>query len=80
VIPRNQKKLARVFFGRLFENDVFSSSVAASSSVLWLLAFLAVPGVMFSGSQIFAYARLRHCPSPCSTARCCSARRFTSAS
>ena len=51
-----------MFFGRLFENDVFSSSVAASSSVLWLLAFLAVPGVMFSGSQLFAYAHLRHQP------------------
>ena len=60
LIPRNTRALARVFFGRLFENDVFSSSVAASSSVLWLLAFLAVPGVMFSGSQIFAYAHLRH--------------------
>ena len=56
------KSLGRVFFGRLFENDVFSSDVAASSSVLWLLAFLAVPGVMFSGSQIFAYAHLRHQP------------------
>jgi hypothetical protein len=62
VIPRHQKSLARVFFGRMFENDVFSSSVAASSSVLWLLAFLAVPGVMFSGSQMFAYAHLRHQP------------------
>jgi len=62
VIPRNIKALARVFFGRLFENDVFSSSVAASSSVLWLLALLAVPGVMFSGSQLFAYAHLRHMP------------------
>jgi len=62
VISRHTKALARVFFGRLFENDVFSSSVAASSSVLWLLAFLAVPGVMFSGSQLFAYAHLRHQP------------------
>ena len=52
------KALGRVFFGRLFENDVFSSSVAASSSVLWLLAFLAMPGVMFSVSQLFAYAHL----------------------
>lgn len=56
---RNVRALARVFFGRLFENEVFSSSVAASSSVMWLLALLAVPGVMFSGSQIFAYAHLR---------------------
>jgi hypothetical protein len=62
VISRNVKALGRVFFGRLFENDVFSSSVAASSSVLWLLALLAVPGVMFSGGQIFAYAHLRHQP------------------
>ena len=62
MINRNTKALGRVFFGRLFENDVFSSSVAASSSVLWLLAFLAVPGVMFSGSQLFAYAHLRHQP------------------
>ena len=62
MIPRHIKALARVLFGRLFENDVFSSSVAASSSVLWLLAFLAVPGVMFSGGQLFAYAHLRHQP------------------
>ena len=62
MISRHTKALGRVFFGRLFENDVFSSSVAASSSVLWLLAFLAVPGVMFSGSQLFAYAHLRHQP------------------
>ena len=62
MINRHTKALGRVFFGRLFENDVFSSSVAASSSVLWLLAFLAVPGVMFSGSQLFAYAHLRHQP------------------
>lgn len=62
MIPRNIKALARVFFGRLFENEVFSSSVAASSSVMWLLAFLAVPGVMFSAGQLFAYAHLRHQP------------------
>ena len=62
LISRNTKALGRVFFGRLFENDVFSSSVAASSSVLWLLAFLAIPGVMFSVSQLFAYAHLRHQP------------------
>jgi hypothetical protein len=62
VISRHTKALGRVFFGRLFENDVFSSSVAASSSVLWLLAFLAIPGVMFSFSQLFAYAHLRHQP------------------
>ena len=62
MISRHTKALGRVFFGRLFENDVFSSSVAASSSVLWLLAFLAIPGVMFSFSQLFAYAHLRHQP------------------
>ena len=62
LVSRHTKALGRVFFGRLFENDVFSSSVAASSSVLWLLAFLAVPGVMFSFSQLFAYAHLRHQP------------------
>jgi hypothetical protein len=62
LIPRNIRRLARVFFGRLFENDVFSSSVAASASVMWLLPLLAVPGVMFSVSQLFAYAHLRHQP------------------
>jgi hypothetical protein len=62
VISRNTKALGKVFFGRLFENDVFSSSVAASSSVMWLLGLLAVPGVMFSVSQLFAYAHLRHQP------------------
>jgi hypothetical protein len=62
VISRNTKALGRVFFGRLFENEVFSSSVAASSSVLWLLALLAIPGVMFSVSQLFAYAHLRNQP------------------
>lgn len=53
------RALAKVFFGRLFENDVFSSSVAASSGVVWLLALVATPGVMFSASQIFAWAHLR---------------------
>lgn len=61
-IGENTRRLARVFFGRLFENDVFSSSVAATSSVLWLLAFIAIPGVMFSVAQLFAYAHLRHQP------------------
>lgn len=56
---RNIRALSKVFFGRLFENDVFSSSVAASSSVVWLLALVATPGVMFSGSQIFSWAHLR---------------------
>src|SRR5262245_24322935 len=56
---RNRRALARVFFGRLFENDVFSSSVAASASLMWLLALVATPGVMFSASQIFSWAHLR---------------------
>ena len=56
---RNVRALARVFFGRLFENDMFSSSSAASSSLMFLLALVAVPGVMFSGTQIFSWAHLR---------------------
>jgi hypothetical protein len=55
----NITRLARVFFGRLFENDMFSSSSAASSSVTWLLALVATPGVMFSGSELFRWAHLR---------------------
>jgi hypothetical protein len=51
--------LARTFFTRLFENDLFSSSVSASSAITWLLAALATPGVMVSGSQLFYYARVR---------------------
>jgi hypothetical protein len=62
VITRKTRALAKMFFGRLFENDVFSSSVAASSSVVWLLALVATPGVMFSGSQMFAWAHLRNLP------------------
>jgi hypothetical protein len=59
VATRNVKALAKVFFGRLFENDMFSSSSAASSSLMFLLALVAVPGVMFSGTQIFSWAHLR---------------------
>lgn len=59
MIARRTRLLAHTFFGRLFENDVFSSSVAASTSVVWMLAALAMPGVMFSGSQIFSWAHLR---------------------
>ena len=59
MITRNVKALARVFFGRLFENDMFSSSAAASASVMWLLALVATPGVMASGSQIFYWAHIR---------------------
>src|SRR5688572_20937421 len=38
---------------------MFSSSSAASSSLMFLLALVAVPGVMFSGTQIFSWAHLR---------------------
>jgi hypothetical protein len=50
--PRT-RRLSRTFFDRMFENDLFSSSVSASNAVLWLLAALATPGVMFSGSQYY---------------------------
>ena len=59
MISRRTQLLARVLFGRLFENDLFSSSVSASNSVTWLLAALATPGVMFSGSQYYFYAHAR---------------------
>ena len=59
VANNNERALARVFFGRLFENDMFSSSSAASSSLIFLLALVATPGVMFSGAQIFSWAHLR---------------------
>ncbi|HJU43500.1 MAG TPA: hypothetical protein VJ691_11820 [Vicinamibacterales bacterium] len=58
-VPRNQRALARVFFGRLFENDFFSSSTAATSNLMFLIALVAVPGVMFSGTQTFTWAHLR---------------------
>ena len=56
---RRRRLLVNTFFGRLFENDLFSSSVAASQSVIWMLAALATPGVMTSGSLMFAYAHQR---------------------
>ena len=56
---RNINALAKVFFGRLFENDMFSSSAAASASVMWLLALVATPGMMASASQIFYWAHIR---------------------
>jgi hypothetical protein len=56
---RKQRLLINTFFGRLFENDIFSSSVAASQSVMWMLAAIATPGVMMSGSLMFAYAHQR---------------------
>ncbi len=59
VTSKNERVLARVFFGRLFENDIFSSSSAANSSLIFLLALVATPGVMFSGAQIFSWAHLR---------------------
>ena len=58
-MPRNQRALANVFFGRLFENDFFSSSTAATSNLLFLLALVAVPGVMISAGQSFTWAHLR---------------------
>ena len=58
-IDHNIRALARVFFGRLFENDLFSSSAAATANVAWLLALTATPGVMFSASQVFFWAGLR---------------------
>ena len=59
MIGRRSRLLARVFYGRLFENDLFSSSVSASNGVIWLLAALATPGVMLSGSQYYFYAHAR---------------------
>jgi hypothetical protein len=59
VTGRRTRLLSQVFFGRLFENDLFSSSASASSSVMWLLAALATPGVMMSGSQYYFYAHAR---------------------
>ena len=59
LVPKNQRALARVFFGRLFENDFFSSSVAATSNLMFLLALVAVPGVIISGGQSFTWAHLR---------------------
>lgn len=55
----NVRALAKVFFGRLFENDMFSSSVAASASVTWLLALVAAPGAMFSASGVFTWTHIR---------------------
>jgi hypothetical protein len=54
-----RRMLVNTFFGRLFENDLFSSSIAASQSVMWMLAAIGTPGVMMSGSLMFAYAHQR---------------------
>jgi hypothetical protein len=59
VMARRTRLLAQVFYGRLFENDLFSSSISASNGVVWLLAALATPGVMLSGSQYYFYAHAR---------------------
>jgi hypothetical protein len=57
VIDRDTRKPASVFFGRLFENEVFSSSRAAASGLIWMLALIATPGVMFSFVMSLHYAR-----------------------
>lgn len=59
MIGHRTRLLAQTFFGRLFETDLFSSSVSASSGVTWLLAGLATPGMVFSVNQLFFYARVR---------------------
>jgi hypothetical protein len=59
-----------MFFGRLFENEAFSSSRAAASGLIWILALLATPGVMFSFvmslhyTQLMQVARLNHLIEP----------------
>lgn len=58
MISRDTKALTKLFFGRLFENELFSSSMAAASSLIWLLAFLATPGVMFSFLMSLHYSNL----------------------
>jgi hypothetical protein len=59
MMGRRTRLLSRTFFGRLFETDLFSSPVSASSSLTWMLAALATPGVMVSGSQLYFYAHAR---------------------
>jgi hypothetical protein len=51
-----------VFFGRLFENEAFSSSRAAASGLIWLLALIATPGVMFSFLMSLHYSHLLSAP------------------
>ncbi|MEY4095588.1 MAG: hypothetical protein RLZZ53_2787 [Acidobacteriota bacterium] len=58
-LPPNIAKLERVFFGRMFDNEVFSSSTAASSSLMWILAAVATPGVMMSAGEVFTWAHVR---------------------
>lgn len=59
MIRRRTRLLARTFFDRMFESELFSSPLSASNAVMWLLAALATPGVMFSGSQYYFYAHAR---------------------
>jgi hypothetical protein len=59
MIGRRTRLLARTCFTRMFETEVFSSSVSASTAMMWSLAALATPGVMFSGSQYYFYAHAR---------------------
>jgi hypothetical protein len=59
MMGRRTRLLARVFYERLFENELLSSSASTSASVIWLLAALATPGVMLSGSQYYFYAHAR---------------------
>jgi hypothetical protein len=59
VIERRTRLLARTAFERFFENDLFSSSISASTGMMWIVAALAAPGVMFSGSQYYFYAHAR---------------------
>jgi hypothetical protein len=59
MIGRRTRLLARVFFDRLFEHEVFSSSAPASRGVVWLVAAAATPGVMVSASQYYTYAHAR---------------------
>jgi hypothetical protein len=58
VIDSQTRSLARVFFGRLFESEMFSSSMAAASGLLWILALIATPGVMFSFVMSLHYQEL----------------------
>ena len=59
LVGKRTALLAETLYRRMFENDLFSSSSSASSAVMWALAALATPGVMFSGSQYYFYAHAR---------------------
>lgn len=62
MIHRDTRALATVFFGRLFENEAFSSSRAAASGLIWILALVATPGVMFSFLMSLHYSHLLQNP------------------